>query len=68
MVDPQRDVIDDGKFSKALGQAAQFNGRQSNLSLSIWRVFLSQNRGPLLRNTRAAPSTATYLSLDQYKH
>jgi hypothetical protein len=35
MVDPQRDVIDDSKFSKALGQAAQFNGRQSNLPVRI---------------------------------
>jgi hypothetical protein len=33
MIDPQRDVIDDRKRSKPLGQATQFNGRQSHHSL-----------------------------------
>ena len=32
VVDPQRDVIDNRKRSKSLGQAAQINGRQSNSS------------------------------------
>jgi hypothetical protein len=34
MVDPQRNIVDDGKFPKSLGQATQINRRQSNLSLS----------------------------------
>jgi hypothetical protein len=34
MVDPQRDVIHHRKLAKPLGQAAQFNGRQSNLPLA----------------------------------
>jgi hypothetical protein len=29
MVDPQRDIIDHRKRSKPLGEATQFNGRQS---------------------------------------
>ena len=29
VVDPQRDIIDDRQRSKSLGQATQFNGRQS---------------------------------------
>ena len=33
VVDPQRDIVDDRQRSKALGQAAQFNGRQSRHSL-----------------------------------
>jgi hypothetical protein len=33
VIDPQRDVIDDRKRSKPLGQAAQINGRQSYPSL-----------------------------------
>src|SRR5229473_4010643 len=33
VVDPQRDVIDHRKRSKPLGEATQFNGRQSHHSL-----------------------------------
>jgi len=33
MVDPQRDVFNDRQRSKSLGQASQFNGRQSRYSL-----------------------------------
>src|SRR5712672_3088488 len=33
MVDPQRDIIDHRKRPKPLGEAAQFNGRQSSSSL-----------------------------------
>jgi hypothetical protein len=33
VVDPQADLIDHRKRSKSLGQATQFNGRQTNSSL-----------------------------------
>jgi hypothetical protein len=42
MIDPQRDVIDDRKRSKPLGQATQFNGRQSHHSLSAFCVYSSR--------------------------
>ena len=39
VVDPQRDIIDDRQRSKSLGQATQFNGRQSDHSLfSLSRI------------------------------
>src|SRR3979490_279176 len=54
MVDPQRDIIDHRKRSKPLGEAAQFNGRQSHHSLCraavgllIYRwINISTNEGP----------------------
>jgi hypothetical protein len=58
MIDPQRYIIDHRKRSKSLGQAAQFNGRQSNAS---------PNPVPACRGIHVAPLSA-YLSLDQYKH
>jgi len=47
MIDPQRDVIDHRKRSKALGQAAQINGRQSCHSLYSRIQFIKNTRAPL---------------------
>jgi len=38
VIDPQRDIIDHGKRSKSLGQAAQINGRQSVSSSFLVRI------------------------------
>jgi hypothetical protein len=35
MVDPQRDIVNDRQRTKSLGQASQFNGRQSRYSLFL---------------------------------
>jgi hypothetical protein len=57
MIDPQGYIVDHRKRCKSLGQAAQFDGRQSSPS---------QIRFPLAAEY-LAPLSA-YLSLDQYKH
>ena len=45
VIDPQRDVIDHRKRRKALGQAAQFNGRQSVLSRYLFaRRMIARGR------------------------
>src|SRR6266851_9810658 len=49
MIDPQRDVIDHSKRSKPLGEATQFNGRQSHHSLYSFARILPQIS---LRNLR----------------
>src|SRR5260370_36303247 len=49
MIDPQRDVIDHRKRSKPLGEATQFNGRQSHHSLYSFARILPQTS---LRNLR----------------
>jgi hypothetical protein len=79
VVDPQRDFVHDRQRSKSLGQATQFNGRQSRHSLlscahsfrhdqlhAFGLKLIARETGPTLRNTRA-PSPAAYLSPDQYK-
>src|SRR5882762_10987410 len=63
MVDPQRDIIDHRKRPKPLGEAAQFNGRQSSSSLYravvgllIYRwINISTNAGAPKRLRRSNP-------------
>jgi hypothetical protein len=65
VVDPQRDIVHDGQRSKPLGQATQFNGRQSLHSLFLsarilfrpgphrrWNLIATKTDCPL-GNTRA---------------
>src|SRR5450631_421971 len=53
MVDPQRDVIDHRKRSKPLGEATQFNGRQSHHSLYSFARILLAKTGAHFRGIRA---------------
>src|SRR5277367_1967481 len=62
MVDPQADVIDHRQRSKPLGQAAQFNGRQSSSSQVRAVVGLLFIAGSIYEESGAGKAWAIKLS------
>jgi hypothetical protein len=68
VIDPQRDIIDHRQRSKSLGQATQINGRQSNSSPCYFTRIPIAKPVSTFAECALAPLSASYLSLDQYKH